>query len=188
MKEKVDLATDKIDWLTRKQGSQLVMSLLLVIIIVMSVMLVKSEVSDNKRYQELEKKVNECAETQEQNLRLIIENSRLKSNTILIKALRNFSPNPEWLTDKKGIVVWFNQPYIDKYLTPRGLVAEDLLGTDGTYVFGEKLAKEFKANNQLVLEANKPMTFDEIIKTTKFPVTVGEYVFAIGGMEYVNYK
>lgn len=187
-KEKADLVTDKVDWLTKKQGSQLVMSVLLLIIIVMAVMLIKSERNDNKRYDNLKKQVDKCTKIQQQNIDLIVENSELKINLVLAKALKDYEPTPKWLTDKKGKVLWVNKAYVKKYLTPRGLTEKDLIGTTGSQIFGKENTLKFVNNNAIVLRENRPITFEEFETTTKYPVPVGEYIFAIGGTEYQYFK
>ena len=187
-KQNADLATDKIDWFLAKKGSQLVMAFLLVVILVMGIMLVKSEFSDKKRYQELEKKVNDCSDTQLQNTQLIIDIEKMKSDFILMNAIYEDDPMARWVTGIDGRVLRVNKAYVEKYLIPRGYKAIDILFTDGSHIFGEEEARKFVENNKRVLSEKRAITFEEIETTTKYPVLVGNYIFAVGGTEYEVFK
>lgn len=187
-RDNVDLITDKVDWITNKQGSKLVMSFLLIIILILAGIVVKSEYSDNKRYEDLRLRVAECTKIKDDNTTLIIENSQLKINLVLAKALKDYEPTPKWLTDREGKVLWVNKAYVKKYLTPKGFSEKDLINTNGSHIFGESDALMFVNNNNTVLRENRPITFKEFEQTTKYPVPVGEYIFAVGGTEYQYFK
>lgn len=103
---------------------------------------------------------------------------------LLINATNDYNPNAMWLTDLNGVVKWVNKAYVKKYLKKKGKTAFDLVGTDGTDIFGAIMAKAFKDNNDIVYMADKPITFNEFISTTKFPVYVNKQAIFIGGMEY----
>lgn len=114
-----------------------------------------------------------------------------KMNNILSKANEDTSPIPMFLVEiKTGKILWVNKAYEKKYLTPNNTNRQELIGTDGTYVFGENEIKKFKNNNKLVHDLNRPLTFSNEVNATitKFPVKVGDYTYAIGGIEYVNFK
>ncbi|MGB1307538.1 MAG: hypothetical protein ACPG6B_01410 [Oceanihabitans sp.] len=109
---------------------------------------------------------------------------KYEAQLLLVKSSSDYNPNAMWLTDRKGIILWINKAYETKYLLRLGYTAIDLIGTDGQHIFTKEVIEKFNENNRLVLFKNKPITFKELIPTTKFPVKVGNYVYAIGGMEY----
>lgn len=118
-----------------------------------------------------------------------LESARL--NSILLKASEDTSPVPMFLVDVSTFkVLWVNVAYEKKYLIPNFTNREEFIGTDGSYVFGEDEVLKFHNNNRMVFQLQKPMTFTNEVNTTitKFPVTIGDYTYAIGGIEYIKFN
>ena len=109
---------------------------------------------------------------------------------IASKATEDKSPLPMWLVDSKSnVVLWVNRAYERKYLIPKGTTRSAFIGTDGRYVFGD-VVDTFYENNKIVYLLQRPITFKN--ETTsmllKYPVSIGDYTYAIGGVEYLTFE
>lgn len=117
-----------------------------------------------------------------------VQNRKFKE--ILMRASDDASPVPEFIVDIKDYkIIWVNKAYEKKYLLPKFTNREEFIGTDGSYVFGEDVVINFHRNNKLVFLNRRPMTFDEVGTTIlKYPISVGDYTYAIRGIEYLIFK
>ena len=116
------------------------------------------------------------------------ENFRLKYNSVLLLDADKFNPDPEWIVSADDYsVLWVNSAYVKRHLKPLGFTAIDLIGTDGSHIFGKENAKMFHKNNELVKMLNKPMVFKELSETLKYPIAKGGMIYAIKGTERLDY-
>lgn len=182
---KLGTLTKFYNWFDKLRDNSKVILLALIIAGVFGYLYIENEKKEDTRVaeqiKELKNEVEACAEAQKQ-----LE--EYKTNSLLLQASHDFSPNAQWLTAVgTNQVLWVNKAYEEKYLKPLGLSANDLIGTDGTEVFGEEVAKEFAENNDFVLRSGKPIVFKEVVKTLKFEVKIGNFTYAIGGIEYEEF-
>lgn len=151
------------------------------------------KLSTIERIAKLEKQVEDCQEIYTQKLQLEADIQDLKTSIILIKASNDNLPIPFWIKDLKGKMLYINKAFEKRYLYPRGLTASDYIGTYDSDVFTAKEAEKFRRDDIKVIEANRPLSFNENvdgrqIEVIKFPVKLGDYVYAIAGLEYVHFK
>lgn len=184
-----DKATGIFDWFDKKTANSKATLLLILIIAFLSWSYYTNEKDKEIRIAQLEKEIELCKEKDNEIaiLNRTLEDARM--TTILVQASSDYAPYAQWLTDARtGNILWVNQAYINKYLKPNGFKASDLIGTNGEKVFGKNNVDSFVKNNEYVFKLNRPMTFKEIEWTTKYPVKVGNYVFAIGGTELERFE
>jgi len=179
--------TKNIDWFLEKKGSQIVIAFLLIIVIVLSIIVQRLESRESERVEELKSELALLENIQSNNIKLQSEIVEARMNTIMVSATSDYNPIPMWLTDKSGTIIWINRAYIKKYLDPKGIRVAEVLGTRGEYIFGEAVVSKFLKNNEIVLQKERPLTFKELEITTRFPVKVGQFIFAIGGVEYETF-
>lgn len=176
-----------IDWFLNKGRSSQVIIIFLLIITYLGYNYYKNQEILAVNVTKLENKV------EEQEILIDTLNKEIqtyKINSILYKANEDRNPTPMWLADvKTGTILWVNKAYEKKYLLPKFTNREEFMGTDGSYVFGEEEVNKFKANNRMIFMLQRPKTFrDEVnASITKFPVRIGSYTYAIGGIEYINF-
>lgn len=180
----VEQGKNTLDWFLNKNALKQLMILLLVIIGYLSW-------NYHNNIQTLYADVEYLKVVKTENDSLKIELERKKFENILTQANEDNSPLPQWLTDAKtGNILWLNRACEVKYLIPKGLERDDLIGNDGTFLFGQTMAELYKYNNNLVLIKDRPITFsnEQQNKITKYPVKIGSYTYAIAGIEYIKFE
>lgn len=180
MIESINVFKRTTDWFFKKTEKNQVTIILLIIIGGMGYYL-------NEKVNLLEDEIKEQSIVIEE---LRIENTSLKYQGLLLLDAYKDDPNPRWITDAKTHqVVSVNDAYEDKYLRPKGYNKMDLLYTDGSHIFGEEVVAKFIENNNLVIRLKRPITFNnELNETMKFPIGKNDYIYAIGGYEYLNFN
>lgn len=131
----------------------------------------------------------EFAILKSENVKLKADIEKLKLENIASKATEDKSPLPMWLVDSKtNIILWVNRAYERKYLIPKGTNRNEFIGTTGRYVFGD-VVDTFYENNKMVYILQRPITFKNETNSTllKYPVSIGDYTYAIGGIEYLMF-
>ena len=124
-----------------------------------------------------------------ENAKLKSDVEKLKLENIASKAAEDKSPLPMWLVDSKtNAILWVNRAYERKYLIPKNTTRNAFIGTDGRYVFGD-VVDTFHENNKMVYILQRPLTFKNETQSTllKYPVSIGDYTYAIGGIEYLMF-
>lgn len=177
-----------IDWFLEKGKSSQVIIILLLVLVYLGYNYYENQEILALDVVYLESKVRRQDSTI---LDLNKEIQNYKLNSILHKANEDTSPVPMFLVDvKTGNALWVNKAYESKYLLPNLTNREEFIGTDGAYVFGDNEVKKFQENNSMVYKLQKPITFNNEANTTitKFPVMVGDYIYAIGGIEYIKFN
>jgi PAS domain-containing protein len=151
------------------------------------------DLSVKERITRLEQQVKDCEVIYTDKIQLELDIQDLKTSIILIKASNDNLPIPFWIKDLKGKMLYVNKAFEKRYLFPRSLQAKDYIGTYDHDVFTVEEAKKFRIDDQRVIDANRPISFFEKVdsrefQVIKFPIKLGDYVYAIAGVEYVNFK
>lgn len=184
----MDNPKKNIDWFLDKTASKQVLVILILIIGYLGFSYYKTQKETLEKLEELSLKVK----SQEAIISSLEKDlQETKFSNILSNANQDTSPVPMWLVDvKTNKMLWVNVAYEKKYLLPKLTTREEFIGTDGAYVFGELEVLKFHDNNRLVFNKQRPLTFKDEVNTTitKFPVKVGDYTYAIGGMEYIIFQ
>lgn len=177
-----------LDWFVKQDGKSMVIILLMVIVGYLGYQYDKTQDQQALQILEMKHQIEDCLSKDKLINDLQNEIKELKLKFIILQSNANDSPNAQWITDAAtGNVLWINPAYETKYLKPKGKRASDLIGTNGTEIFGEIQASKFISNNVWVIQNKKPKTFREIEETLKYPINIGAYIFAVGGMEYEHF-
>jgi len=180
IEQRIETTKGVFDWFLNKKQTNQVVILLTIIICFIGWYL-------NDRIEILETKIEKQTMIIEE---LKVENTSLKYQGLLLLDAYKDDPNPRWITEAStNRIVSINDAYEKKYLKPLGFTKMDLLYTDGSAVFGEKKVAIFNQNNQIVVRLGKPQTFQNEINTTlKFPIGKNNFIYAIGGYEYLQFN
>lgn len=177
-----------LDWFLKQDGRGMVIVLLLVIVGYLGYKFDNYQEEQALEMKELKTQIDDCLSKDQMINDLQNEIKEMKLKFIILQSNANESPNAQWITDAAtNNILWINAAYETKYLKPKGKIASDLIGTNGYDIFGEENVSRFITNNIWVISNKKPKTFREIEETLKYPITIGEYIFAIGGMEYQHF-
>lgn len=175
------------DWFLNKKQINQVVILLIVIIGVIGYLSYNGQKSFEKELDNLEVKIHK----QDSIINILrLENQALKYQGILLLDAYKDDPNPRWITDSRTHhIVSVNDAYERIHLKPRGYTRFDLIGTTGEHIFGSIVTTKFIPNNELVLRLGRAISFrDEINPTVKYPIGKNDYIYAIGGEEFLNHK
>lgn len=185
--EKIDRTKSTVDWFLNKKQINQVVIILIVIIGVIGYLSYKGQERFTKKLNNLEFKIHQ----QDSIINILkLENQALKYQGLLLLDAYKDDPNPRWITDAKtNEVVSINDAYEKIHLKPLGYTRFDLIGTTGEHIFGKIVVDKFITNNQLVLRLGRAITFkNELNPTVKYPIGKNDYVYAIGGEEFLNHK
>lgn len=121
------------------------------------------------------------------------EISDLKTALIVLKAASDKFPFPYWIKSEKGKMLFLNKAYYNKYLKHRGLKISDYIGEYDYDIWDKEIAESFRKNDGLIISANRPLTFIEVVNgeklhVTKFPMYLEDYLYGIAGVEYLDFK
>ena len=175
----VETGKKTVDWFLNKNALK---QLLVILILVIAYLGYNFQQNLNRQIIDLE-------DLRLENKKLKSDVNKLQLENIASKATEDKSPLPMWLVDSKSnIILWVNKAYERKYLLPKGTNRNEFIGSDGHYVFGD-LVYVFHENNKLVYMLQKPVTFKNETNSTllKYPVSIGDYTYAIGGVEYLMF-
>lgn len=187
MTQNINIFKSFVDWLQKKTPFNQVNIVLIIIIGVLSYFMYNMKSEFDTKFQDFNIKLQEQSK-EIQDLKL--ENQSLKYQGVLLLDSYKDDPNPRWIVDATtNEVKSVNDAYERVHLRPRGYNRFNLIGTTGEHIFSKDLVDTFIENNKLVVKLGKPITFNnEIHPTTKYPIGKGNYIYAVGGIEFINFN
>lgn len=186
VKDKIGQAKKSFDWFLDKKQINQVIILLFMIIGALGYFYFENQKEFKKELIYLKKKTKK----QDSIINILrLENNTLRLQSLLLLDAFKDDPNPRWITDAKThIVVSINDAYEKIHLFPLGFRKYDLVGTTGEHIFGKANIEVFNRNNDRVIREGRAITFkNELNTTVKFPIGKNNYIYAIGGYEYLNH-
>lgn len=113
---------------------------------------------------------------------------RLCESSLQLRAFLDNSPALMFIKDSSGRYLQINQRFAEAF----GLDAAQIMGRHDTEIFDAGQAAQFKANDHAVLQAGKPVEFEETARyrdgfhtsiVTKFPLRDGQgKIYGLGGI------
>lgn len=107
-------------------------------------------------------------------------------------------PMPMWVKDRGGVMLFANEAYEEKYLTPRGFSVDDYIGKKDEDVWPVSVAEEFRRHDLAVLSRGEVWRGFEGVENAngdiepwrimKWPIKLDGIVIAIGGIAWQDFE
>ena len=141
----------------------------------------EEEETNSKRLVELERRLTELTQT-----------------VMLMESAHQDLPLPQWLKDRNGIMLAFNQSYEETFLVPIGVTKNEYIGRSDYDIWPEEIAKQYAINDRKVLLSRVVWEGEEDVQTPdgvgkwrviKYPRFSGNILIGIAGIAIppVNY-
>jgi PAS domain-containing protein len=141
---------------------------------------------------ELKSEIKDLQVIQSKNIELEKRLNAIASEIIIFKAAGDDLPIPKWTKDLNGKIIYINSAFLNKYLRPKGLTNSDVVGKYDENLFPLE-AENYRANDQIVLDLERPILFLEKegkrnVRVLKYPYKINGVVIGVNGIEYAEFK